>query len=97
MRQRLTVDDIETREGTGRDARMREIAAQLDAEGIEYEMPIPPSKNPRQYGLSGSEMLRKKADILWMLPIMRRALASGDVSKVAEYLDELLEIFWRQP
>jgi hypothetical protein len=57
---------------------MRDIAAQLDAAGIDYEMPIPPSPNPPQYGLSESEMLRRIADLHFML---QRASTSCQTGK----------------
>lgn len=91
--QRLHDDDVETREGTGRDAWTGEIASQLDAAGVKYSMPIPPSEHPPQFGLSDADMKRRWADLQFMLPIMRDAMASGDVSKVSEYLDELLDHF----
>ena len=86
----LHLDDEETREGTGRDAFMRAIAKQLDDAGVEYGMPIPPSARIPDYGLSDSEFRKRIADLEWELPIMQTALARGDVSKVNEHLDYLL-------
>src|SRR3984957_2644723 len=86
----LHLDDEETREGTGRDERMRAIAKQLDDAGVEYDMPIPPSANTPDYGLSDGEFRKRVADLEWELPIMQAALARGDVSKVNEHLDYLL-------
>jgi integrase len=83
-------DDERTREGTGRDAMMRSIAAQLDAAGVPYRMLIPPSEHTPQYGMSQSEVLRREADLEFLLPIMRAALTTGDISKVSEPLDYLL-------
>lgn len=89
----LHVDDEETREGLGRDKMMRAIAKQLDAAGVSYTMPIPPSQHTPEFGLSDADMQRRTADLQFELPIMKAALASGDVSKVNEYLDELLGLF----
>src|SRR4029077_7249160 len=55
----LHLDDEETREGTGRDERMRAIAKQLDDAGVEYDMTIPPSANTPDYGLSDSEFRKR--------------------------------------
>src|SRR6476619_5093623 len=86
----LHLDDEETREGTGRDEWMRAIAKQLDDAGVEYDMPIPPSEHTPDYGLSDSEFRKRVADLEWELPIMQAALARGDVSKISEHLDYLL-------
>jgi integrase len=40
--------------------------------------------------LSESEFRKRVADLHWMLPIMRDALARGDISKIDEHLDYLL-------
>ena len=72
---------------------MRAVAAQLDAAGVSYTVPIPPSEHAPQFGLSDADMKRQLADLQFELPIMRAALASGDVSKISEYLDELLGQF----
>ena len=86
----LHIDDEETREGTGRDEAMRAIAKQLDEAGIEYDVPIPPSDHNPDYGLSDSEFRKRVADLEFMMPIMQAALARGDISKVDEHLDYLL-------
>jgi hypothetical protein len=86
----LHIDDEETREGTGRDEAMRAIAKQLDEAGIEYDVPIPPSDHKPDYGLSDSEFRKRVADVEFMMPIMQAALARGDISKVDEHLDYLL-------
>jgi integrase len=86
----LHPDDEEAREGTGRDEWMRAIAKQLDDAGVEYDMPIPPSANTPDYGLSDSEFRKRVVDVEWELPIMQAALARGDVSKINEHLDYLL-------
>jgi hypothetical protein len=86
----LHLDDQETREGTGRDERMRATAKQLDDAGVEYDMPIPPSAHRPVYGLSESEFRKRVADVEWELPIMQAALARGDPSKINEHLDYLL-------
>ena len=86
----LHIDDEETREGTGRDEAMRAIAKQLDEAGIEYDVPIPPSDHKPDYGLSDSEYRKRVADLEFMMPIMQAALARGDISKVDEHLDYLL-------
>jgi integrase len=86
----LHLDDEETREGTGRDEFMRTIAKQLDDAGVEYTMPIPPSEHTPDYGLSDSEFHKRTADLEWEQPIMQAALAKGDISKIGEHLDYLL-------
>jgi integrase len=86
----LHLDDEEAREGTGRDEFVRSIAKQLDDAGIEYDLPIPPSEHAPDYGLSDSEFRKRTADLQWELPIMQSALAKGDISKVSEHLDYLL-------
>ena len=86
----LHLDDQETREGTGRDERMRATAKQLDDAGVGYDMPIPPSAHRPVYGLSESEFRKRVADVEWELPIMQAALARGDLSKINEHLDYLL-------
>jgi hypothetical protein len=53
-------------------------------------MPIPPSPQKPAYGLSESEFRKRAGDVEWLLPIMQAALARGDVSKVSEHLDYLL-------
>ena len=87
---RLHDDDEDTREGTGRDAGLRTIADQLDAAGIEYQMPILPSEHAPAFGLSESEVLKRQADLDFVMPIAKAASARGDVSKVGEFLDYLL-------
>jgi hypothetical protein len=86
----LHIDDEETGEGTGRDEAMRSIAKQLDEAGIEYDVPIPPSDHKPNYGLSDSEFRKRVADLEFMMPLMQAALAKGDISKVDEDLDYLL-------
>jgi hypothetical protein len=86
----LHSDDEETRDGTGRDERLRAIGRQLDDAGVRYDMPIPPSEHKPNYGLSEGELRKRVADLDWELPIMQAALARGDVSKVSEHLDYLL-------
>src|SRR5262249_12593681 len=88
-------EDKETRHGTGRDERMRAIAEQLDDAGVEYDMPIPPSAHGPAYGLSVGEFRKRAGDLKWELPIMQAALARGDVSKVNEHLDYLLNGLFR--
>jgi hypothetical protein len=88
--ERLHDDEHQTREGTGQDAFMLSIAKQLDDAGVEYTSPIPPSEHPPAFGLSKSDVLRKISEIEFLMPIMKHGLATGDVSKVDEYLDYLL-------
>jgi integrase len=42
------------------------------------------------YGLSDGEFRKRVADLEWELPIMQTALARGDVSRINEHLDYLL-------
>jgi integrase len=89
----LRADEEQTREGTGRDEAMRSIARQLDTAGVRYSTPIPPSENAPPFGLSESDVLRRLADLEFEMPIMKAALATGDISKVSEHLDYLLDLF----
>jgi integrase len=89
----LHLDEEETREGTGRDAFMQSIAAQLDAAGVQYTMGVPFSKNPPEHGLSDADVLRRLADLEFETPILKGALATGDISQVKETLDYLLALF----
>jgi integrase len=89
----LYVDEGKTREGTGRDALMKSIASQLDAAGVEYTMGVPFSENPPEHGLSDADVLRRQADLDFEIPILKVALATGDISQVKESLDYLLAIF----
>ena len=89
----LHADEQETREGTKRDGLMRSIATQLDAAGVRYTMPIPPSEYAPPFGLSDNDMSRRLADLEFETPIMRTALAKGDVSKVDQYLEYELDLF----
>jgi hypothetical protein len=88
----LRYDDEERREGMGGDDLVASIARQLTEAGIELEMPLPLGAR-REYGLSDREVAKRNADLAFMLPIMKEALARGDISKVSEYLQELLAVF----
>jgi hypothetical protein len=89
----LHLDEEQTREGTGRDAFMQSIASQLDAAGVQYTMGVPFSKNPPGHGLSDADVLRRLADLEFETPILKAALATGDVSEVKKDLDYLLALF----
>ena len=89
----LRADEEQTREGTGRDELMRSIAKQLDEVGVQYTMHIPPSERTSDYGLSDSEVHRREADLEFETPIVRAALARGDISRIKEHLDYLLDLF----
>jgi hypothetical protein len=89
----LHFDEEETREGTGRDALMKSIASQLDAAGVEYTTGVPFSENPPMHGLSDADVLRRLADWEFETPILKAALATGDISEVEETLDYLLAVF----
>jgi integrase len=88
----LQHDDEERREGTGTDELVASVARQLTQAGIEFEMPLPLGAR-REYGLSDREVAKRNADLAFMLPIMKEALARGDISKVSEHLQELLAVF----
>lgn len=88
--QRLQEDEAETRESTGRDERMRWLAKQFDDAGIQYDMPIPPSERTPQFGMSEGEVRRRDADLDFLMPITKQALAKGDISKIGEHLEYLL-------
>jgi hypothetical protein len=50
----------------------------------------PSSEHTPDYGLSEGVFRKRVADLDWELPIMQAALARGDVSKINEHLDYLL-------
>jgi hypothetical protein len=91
--ERLHVDDLRTREGTGRDAFNQSIAKQLKDAGVEYETPVPLSGHPPAFGLSEGDVARRAADLEFEMPIMRTALSTGDIAKVGEYLEYELDLF----
>jgi integrase len=88
----LSWDEEERREGTGNEEGVASVAQQLTEAGVEFDMPLPLSSRPA-YGLSDREVAKRNAEVGWLLPIMQNALARGDISKVSEYLQELLAVF----
>jgi hypothetical protein len=90
---RLAGDEEFTREGGNDDEGLRSIAEELDEAGIDYFMPIPLDAQRPAYGLSNRDVAKRDADLAFMMPIMREALSRGNVSKVNEFMIELLDRF----
>jgi integrase len=88
--QMLADDEHETREGLPNRASLRSIHDQLQAAGVEFTMPIPLPERYPQFGLADEEMVRRAVDLEFDLETAQAALARGDVSRVSEHLDELL-------
>jgi integrase len=55
--------------------------------------PIPFDAERPSYGLTNRQVTKRDADLAFVLPIMRAALARGDISKISETLTELLDRF----
>jgi integrase len=90
----LASDEEDTRDGLGsQDALLRSVAKQLDEAGVEITMPLPLDTSRPAYGLSDREVAKRALDLAWELPLMRKALARGDIGKVTEVLDYLLDLF----
>jgi len=89
----LASDDEMTRDGTGTEELVRSIAKQLIDADVAFAMPIPLDASLPQYGLSNRELTKRSIEIEDWAPIMRAALARGDISMVSETMGELLDRF----
>src|SRR5262249_55904995 len=90
----LASDEEDMRDGLGpQDAFLRSIAKQLEDAGVEIAMPLPLDTHRPVFGLSDREVAKRASDLAWELPIQRQALARGDITKVSEILDYLLDLF----
>jgi integrase len=89
----LASDEEATRDGTGSDELLRSVTKQLDEAGVEITMPLHLDTSRPTYGLSDREVTRRAVDLAWELPLMREALARGDIGKVSEIVDYLLDLF----
>jgi integrase len=95
----LSTDEAFTAEDAAEDeALVRSIDAQLrafTAEGgtkIEYDMPYPLDPNgPPAFGLSNRQLIKRAEHLADWLPLMKAALARGDISMVSEAMAELLD------
>jgi integrase len=72
---------------------VRSISAQLDEASISYNMPAPLDAQRPHYGLTNRQVAKRDAELAWWLPIIRKALARGDISMVSEAMTELLDRF----
>jgi hypothetical protein len=90
----LAADEDFTTEGHQADEDLvRSVARQLTNAGIEYDMPAPLDAQRLPYGLTNRQVTKRDAELAWYLPIMRGALARGDIGKVGEAMTELLDRF----
>jgi hypothetical protein len=89
----LSTDEAFTAEDAAEDeALVRGIAEQLTEAGIEYTMLIPLDPNgPPTFGLSNRQLIKRAVELLEWAPMMRAALARGDISMVSEAMAELLD------
>jgi integrase len=89
----LSTDEAFTTEGAAKEEELvRGIAEQLTEGGIEYTAPIPLDPyGPPAFGLSNRQLIKRAEHLADWLPIMKAALARGDVSMVSESMTELLD------
>jgi hypothetical protein len=89
----LSTDEAFTVEGAAeQEEPVRGIAEQLTEAGIEYDMPYPLDPNgPPAFGLSKRQVIKRAVELLEWAPMMRAALARGDISMVSEAMAELLD------
>jgi hypothetical protein len=89
----LSTDEAFTAVGAGEEeALVRGITEQLTEAGIEYTAPIP--LDPRglaTFGLSNRQLTQRADHLDNWLPLMKAALARGDISMVSEAMTELLD------
>ncbi|HKD30993.1 MAG TPA: site-specific integrase [Xanthobacteraceae bacterium] len=90
----LAADDDFTTEGAVDDEDLvRSVGRQLMGAGVEYDMPTPLDTERPPYGLTNRQVTKRHAELSWYLPIMREALARGDIGKISEMITELLDRF----
>lgn len=88
----LAADEAFTTEGATEDeALVRSIAEHLTEAGIEHDIPYPLDPRAPAYGLSDRQLAKRGVELLGWAPIMRAALARGDISMVSEAMAELLD------
>jgi integrase len=88
----LASDEAFTVDGVADDeALVRSVAAQLTEAGVDFDMPAPLDAQQPAYGLSNRQIVKRDADLAEWLPIMRAALARGDINMVSEAMAELLD------
>jgi integrase len=90
---KLEGDDEFTREGGKEEDLVRSIASQLADASVDFTMPVPLDAERPVYGLTTRQVTKRNAELKWYLPIMREALARGDISMVSEAMAELLDRF----
>jgi hypothetical protein len=87
----LAADEAFVTEGAAEDeASVHTIADQLTEAGIEYDTPYPLGPSPT-YGLSNRQLIKRADHLAGWLPLMRAALARGDISMVSETMTELVD------
>jgi integrase len=88
----LLMDEQRTRDGTAEEeALVQDIAKQLTDAGIEFEIPFPLDASRPKFGMSNYALVRRNADLVFDLSTAQAALSRGDISRVSEHLDQLLE------
>jgi len=91
----LAEDERETREGMSNRTLLRSIHDQLRAADVEFSMPIPFPESYPKFGLAEEETVRRAVDLEFDLETAQAALARGDISRVSEHLDYLLNGVFR--
>ena len=87
----LSTDEAFTAEGaTEEEALVRSIAEQLTEADVDYTMRYPLGPSPT-FGLSDRQLAQRAEHLEDWLPLMKTALARGDISMVSEALTELLD------
>jgi integrase len=87
----LSTDEAFTTEDAVEDEELfRSIAKQLTEAGITMPIPLDPH-GPPTYGLSNRQLIKRADHLADWLPLMRGALARGDISMVSEAMTELLD------
>jgi integrase len=88
----LAADEDFTTDGHQADEDLvHSVADQLTAAGVEYDMPASLDGQRPPYGLTNRQVTKREAELAWYLPIIRAALARGDISTVSEAMAELLD------
>jgi hypothetical protein len=81
----LSTDEAFTVEGAAEEEELVSgIAEQLIEAGIEYDMPHPLDGKSPAFGLSNRQVIKRAVELLEWAPMLRAALARGDISMVSE-------------
>jgi hypothetical protein len=88
----LATDEEFTTSGAAEDETFtRSLAEQLTEASLSYTMPIPLDAQAPAYGLSDRQLAKRAEHLADWPPIMRAALARGDISVISETMAELLD------